>query len=74
MADDKMKRGGNEQSRVAAGQAYELAYFARKHRITMDTARVVLSQAESSRDNANALAAKQPKTQRSRPPRLKAAK
>ena len=36
MADSKSNRGGRDRSRVAAGQGYELGYFARKHGISRD--------------------------------------
>ena len=30
MADNKTKRGARDRSRIAAGEAYEVNYFARK--------------------------------------------
>ncbi len=41
---------------VAKSQQYEVAYFARKHRITAADARAILQQAGRSRDKANELA------------------
>jgi hypothetical protein len=34
MADNTSKRGAGDRNRVAAGQGYELRYFARKHGLT----------------------------------------
>ena len=34
MADNTANRGSRDRDRVAAGQGYELSYFARKHGIT----------------------------------------
>ena len=34
MADNKAKRGGADRRTVAAGEGYEVNYFARKHGIT----------------------------------------
>ena len=48
---DKMDR-----KLVAASQQYEVAYFARKHRLTAADARAVLKQAGRSREKANELA------------------
>lgn len=42
---------------VAKSQQYEVAYFARKHRITAADAREILQRAGRSRDKANELAA-----------------
>lgn len=41
---------------VAANQQYEVAYFARKHRISAAEARGILQRAGRSREQANALA------------------
>jgi hypothetical protein len=57
-ADDKSKRGKPDRSRVAAGEQYELRYFARKHGIGADEARKILEKAGPNRDAANALARK----------------
>jgi hypothetical protein len=56
MADDKSKRGGQDRSRVAGGQQYEVAYFARKHGLSMEEARRIIAEAGPSRDKADALA------------------
>jgi hypothetical protein len=59
--DDKSKRGGADRSRVAAGQPYEVTYFARKHRITAAEARAIIKEAGPDRKAANALADKRKK-------------
>ena len=41
---------------VARSQQYEVAYFARKHRITAADARAIIQQAGRSREKANELA------------------
>jgi hypothetical protein len=38
MSDNLDKRGTADRSKVAAGEGYEIAYFARKHGITKDQA------------------------------------
>jgi len=57
-ADDTRKRGAADRRRVAAGQPYEVSYFARKHKISTADARDIIRQAGSDRDAANALASK----------------
>ncbi|MDO6414934.1 DUF3606 domain-containing protein [Sphingomonas sp. BIUV-7] len=54
--DDKRKRGAGDRSRVAAGEPYEVAYFARKHGIGSAEARSIIKEAGSDRKAANALA------------------
>lgn len=54
--DNKAKRGKPDRSRVAAGEPYEVAYFARKHKISAAEARAILKEAGADRDAANALA------------------
>src|SRR5690606_26206091 len=56
MADDKSNVGAQDRSRVAAGQQYEVAYFAEKHGLTMDDARAIIEQAGPSREKADELA------------------
>ena len=53
MPDDKSKRGGADRRRVAAGQPYEVSYFARKHGITTDQARKIIARCGSDREKAN---------------------
>lgn len=57
-ADDTRKRGAADRRRVAAGEPYEVAYFARKHKISTAEARDIISEAGSDRKAANALAIK----------------
>jgi len=42
MADDLNDRGGRDRDRVAAGEGYELDYFARKHGISHDQAKQLI--------------------------------
>jgi hypothetical protein len=58
MADNKSNRGGRDRSRVAAGQGYELGYFARKHGISRDQARSLIDRVGNDRDKLNAAAQK----------------
>ena len=58
MADDKSKRGGTDRKRVAAGQGYEVTYFARKHGITTEQARKLIKDIGNDREKLNAAAAK----------------
>ncbi|AOH83846.1 hypothetical protein AWL63_07585 [Sphingomonas panacis] len=57
-ADDTRKRGAADRRRVAAGQPYEVAYFARKHKISTAEARDIIQEAGPDRNAANALASK----------------
>jgi hypothetical protein len=56
MADDRSNRGGRDRNRVAAGQGYELGYFARKHGISRDQARELISRVGNDRAKLNAAA------------------
>ena len=38
MADDPKKQDNRDRSRVAAGQDYEVAYFAKRHKLTTEQA------------------------------------
>jgi hypothetical protein len=58
MADSKTNRGGRDRGRVAAGQGYELRYFARKHGITLDQARDLIKKVGNDRTKLNAAAEK----------------
>ncbi len=42
MSDDKSKTGAGDRARVAATEAYEVSFFARKHGITSDQARELI--------------------------------
>lgn len=58
MADSKTDRGGRDRSRVAAGQGYELGYFARKHKISREDARKLIERVGNDREKLNAAAEK----------------
>jgi hypothetical protein len=58
MADNRTDRGGRDRSRVAAGQSYELGYFARKHGISRDQARKLIERVGNDRAKLNAAAEK----------------
>ena len=58
MADSTKNRGQRDRSRVAAGQGYELGYFARKHGISRDQARQLIARVGNGRAKLNAAAAK----------------
>ena len=55
-SDDKSKRGSRDRSRVAAGEQYEVSYFARKHGISAKDARAIIKEAGNDRKAANELA------------------
>ena len=56
MADSTKNRGGRDRSRVAAGQGYELSYFARKHGISRDEAKQLIARIGNDRAKLNAAA------------------
>ena len=56
MADNKNKRGGADRRTVAAGEGYELSYFARKHGITTQRARDLIASVGNDREKLNAAA------------------
>jgi hypothetical protein len=58
MADDTTNRGEPDRSRVAAGEGYEVEYFARKHGITAEQARELIARIGNDRDDLDAAAAK----------------
>ena len=58
MADDKTKTGQPDRSRVAAGEGYEVGYFARKHGITMEQARELIERIGNDRASLDAAAEK----------------
>ncbi|WEX75240.1 DUF3606 domain-containing protein [Sinorhizobium numidicum] len=55
---DNKKSVGRDRGRAAAGQAYELSYLKRKHKLTEEQPRKIIREAGSSREKANALAEK----------------
>lgn len=58
MPDDKTKRGAADRRKVAGGEAYEVAYFARKHGITADQARALIKRVGNDRKKLDAAAEK----------------
>lgn len=58
MADDKTNRGEPDRSTVAAGEGYEVEYFARKHDITAEQARDLIAQLGNNRDALDAAASR----------------
>ena len=58
MADSKKARGKADRSKVAAGQGYEVSYFARKHGISSDQARKLIARVGNDRAKLNKAAAK----------------
>jgi len=58
MADNRSDRGARDRGRVAGGQGYELAYFARKHGISRDQARDLIGRIGNDRAKLNAAAQK----------------
>ena len=56
MPDNKSKRGKRDRSRVAAGEGYEVSYFARKHGITSQQARELIGRIGNDRAKLNAAA------------------
>ena len=58
MPDNRSNRGGRDRGRVAAGQGYELGYFARKHGLSRDQARSLIQRIGNDRAKLNAAARK----------------
>ena len=58
MPDNRSNRGGGDRGRVAAGQGYELGYFARKHGLSRDQARSLIQRIGNDRTKLNAAARK----------------
>lgn len=58
MADSKSKRGGADRRQVAAGDGYEVNYFARKHGISKQQAEDLIKRIGNNREKLNAAAAK----------------
>ena len=50
MSDDKNDRGGQDRSRVAGDQEYEVRYFADRHGISVEQAQQFIDQHGNSRD------------------------
>ena len=58
MADDKSNVGAGDRRTVAAGEAYEVDYFASKHGITTDQARDLIASVGNNREALDAAAQK----------------
>lgn len=58
MSDDKSKRGITDRARVAAGEGYEVSYFARKHGISRDEAEQLIKTVGNNREKLNEAAEK----------------
>jgi hypothetical protein len=58
MPDNKMKRGPADRRRVAAGEGYEVNYFATKHHITRQQARDVMARVGNDRSKLNVAASR----------------
>jgi hypothetical protein len=50
MSDNKQHIGEPDTSRVAGGEDYEVAYFARRHGITLEQARGLIDKHGNDRD------------------------
>ena len=58
MADNKKNRGARDRATVSANEGYELAYFARKHKITWAQARLLIDRYGNNRAKLNSEAAR----------------
>jgi hypothetical protein len=58
MADNKRKRGASDRRTVAAGEGYEVNYFATKHNITREQARNLIARVGNNRDKLNSAASR----------------
>ena len=58
MADNKKARGRADRSKVAKGEAYEVAYFARKHGITAAETRALIDKVGNDRAKLTAAVTK----------------
>ncbi len=56
MTDDKANVGEPDRSRVAAGEGYELDYFANKYGISRDEARSLIDRIGNDREKLDAAA------------------
>jgi hypothetical protein len=50
MSDDKTKVGGQDRSRVAGNEPYEVSYFAQKHGISAEQARELIGKHGNDRE------------------------
>ncbi|PCD66801.1 DUF3606 domain-containing protein [Rhizobium phaseoli] len=53
MADDKSKRGKPDRDRISLSEAYEVAYFAKKHGLSKEDAERIIKRHGSDRDAAD---------------------
>lgn len=76
MADNKKARGKADRSKVAKGEAYEVAYFARKHGISAAQTRALIDKVGNDRATLTKAAQKlkPSKSKRSKKSAKKAAK
>ena len=58
MADNKKARGKADRSKVAKGEAYEVAYFAKKQGITAAQTKALIDKVGNDREKLNKAAAK----------------
>lgn len=58
MADDKSKKGAADRQQVAAGEGYEVDYFASKHGITLNQAKDLIERIGNDRAKLDAAAAR----------------
>jgi len=58
MADNKRKRGRADRARVSGTERYEVAYFARKHRMSAAAVRRLIKRVGNSRKKLEAAVAK----------------
>jgi hypothetical protein len=59
MSDDKSNIGGQDRSRVAADEPYEVEYFAGKHGLTQAQARAIIEKHGPSREACDRAASRQ---------------
>lgn len=64
MADNKRKRGKADRSRVSGKERYEVAYMARKHRMSAAAIRKLIKRVGNSRKKIEAAIAKGKKKRR----------
>jgi len=56
MPDDTSKQGDEDRRRVAAGEPYEVAYFARRHGLTIEQAQALIAEVGNDRAALDAAA------------------
>lgn len=73
MADDINQQGAADRSQVAAGEGYEVAYFAKKHGMTQAAARELIAEIGNDREKLDAAAAARSGSSGAAAPRRRAA-